>query len=93
MRETGLPVEYHIDGDVCELPVGVELSAYRIVQEGLTNALKHAGAAPASVAIRYSRSSLEIEVAAAGNGRPAAAASPAQTLTDKTVGALINSRA
>jgi hypothetical protein len=46
MRETGLLVEYHIDGEVCELPVGVELSAYRIVQEGLTNALKHAGGVP-----------------------------------------------
>ncbi len=41
--EAGLPVELHIDGERRELPVGIELSAYRIVQEALTNALKHAG--------------------------------------------------
>src|SRR5207248_7777675 len=43
VREAGLPVELHVDGNRRELPVGIELSAYRIVQEALTNALKHAG--------------------------------------------------
>ena len=41
----GLPVELLVEGERRELPVGIELSAYRVVQEGLTNALKHAGAA------------------------------------------------
>jgi signal transduction histidine kinase len=62
LREAGLPVELHIEGERRELPVGIELSAYRIVQEALTNALKHAGEARASVNIRYGRDSLELEV-------------------------------
>ena len=45
LREAGLPVELHVEGERGELPVGIELSAYRIVQEALTNALKHAGEA------------------------------------------------
>ena len=48
LREAGLPVELGIDGERRELPVGIELSAYRIVQEALTNALKHAGDARAA---------------------------------------------
>ena len=49
MREAGLPVELDVEGERRELPVGIELSAYRIVQEALTNALKHAGDARATV--------------------------------------------
>ncbi len=43
VREAGLPVDFHVDGDIRQLPVGIELSVYRIVQEALTNTLKHAG--------------------------------------------------
>ena len=59
----GLPVELHMEGERRELPVGIELSAYRIVQEALTNALKHAGDANANVHVRYGADSLEIEIA------------------------------
>ncbi|MGI8421458.1 MAG: sensor histidine kinase [Gaiellaceae bacterium] len=62
VREAGLPVELRIDGERRELPVGIELSAYRIVQEALTNALKHAGDARASVHIHYGADSLELEI-------------------------------
>jgi signal transduction histidine kinase len=68
LREAGLPVELHVEGERRELPVGIELSAYRIVQEALTNALKHAGEAKASVSIRYGSESLELEIADDGAG-------------------------
>jgi signal transduction histidine kinase len=68
LREAGLPVELHVEGERRELPVGIELSAYRIVQEALTNALKHAGEARAKVNIRYGRDSLELEIADDGTG-------------------------
>ena len=64
LREAGLPIELRVDGDARELPLGIELSAYRIVQEALTNALKHAGGARATVRIRYGT-----EVARVGDRR------------------------
>src|SRR5437588_4438050 len=72
-REAGLPVELHVEGERRELPVGIDLSAYRIVQEALTNALKHAGEAQASVSIRFGPDSLELEIVDDGAGGPAAA--------------------
>ena len=68
LREAGLPVDLRVEGERGELPVGIELSAYRIVQEALTNALKHAGEARASVHIRYGSDSLELEIADDGTG-------------------------
>jgi signal transduction histidine kinase len=64
----GLPVELHVDGEPFPLPRGLELSAYRIVQEGLTNALKHARASDADVTVRYRPEELEIEVRDNGLG-------------------------
>jgi signal transduction histidine kinase len=68
LRDAGLPVELSIDGERRELPVGIELSAYRIVQEALTNTLKHAGDARATVHVRYGPDSLELEIADDGSG-------------------------
>jgi signal transduction histidine kinase len=68
LREAGLPVELRVEGDRRELPAGLELSAYRIVQEALTNALKHAGDANTHVDIRYGTDSLELEIADDGSG-------------------------
>lgn len=62
VRSAGLPVRLSVEGDVRRLPPGVELAAYRIVQEAMTNALKHSGAANLDVRIRYSRTCLEILV-------------------------------
>ena len=64
----GLPVELHVDGEPVALPRGIDLSAYRIVQEGLTNALKHARASDADVTVRYRQDELEIEVRDNGQG-------------------------
>jgi signal transduction histidine kinase len=63
LRDAGLPVDLSIEGDRRDLPVGIELSGYRIVQEALTNALKHAGSARARVSVRYGPDSLELEIA------------------------------
>jgi signal transduction histidine kinase len=68
MRATGLPVEAVVVGTPHPLPPGLDLSAYRIVQEALTNALKHAGDAHTRVVLRYAPDALEIEVADDGRG-------------------------
>jgi signal transduction histidine kinase len=68
VREAGLPVEVEIEGDAVALPPGVDLSAYRIVQEALTNALRHAGPARARVIVRYGRRELELEISDDGSG-------------------------
>jgi signal transduction histidine kinase len=67
-RRAGLPVELHIDGEPFALPVAIDLSAYRIVQEGLTNALKHARAREAHVHIGYAADELRIQVSDDGDG-------------------------
>jgi signal transduction histidine kinase len=64
----GLPVQLHVDGEPVALPRGIDLSAYRIVQEGLTNALKHARASNADVTVRYRPDELQIEVRDNGKG-------------------------
>ncbi|WP_418958262.1 sensor histidine kinase [Streptomyces tritici] len=69
VREAGLAVETTVTGAVRELPQGVELSAYRIVQEALSNALRHAKDAPAKVEISHVLGGLGLRVV---NGRPAA---------------------
>jgi signal transduction histidine kinase len=71
VREAGLPVDLSVEGEPTELPPGVDLSAYRIVQEALTNALKHAGPATARVVVRYREDDLELEIADTGAGASA----------------------
>ena len=68
VRRAGLPVELHVEGDPRPLPPAIDLSAYRIVQEGLTNALKHAGASRADVDVRYGAGEVRIEVRDDGRG-------------------------
>jgi len=70
MRATGLAVEAVVEGSTRPLPPGVDLSAYRIVQEALTNALRHAGGASARVLVRYEPAALELEIADDGLGPP-----------------------
>ena len=61
-RAGGLPVELVVDGQPRQLAPGVELAAYRIVQEALTNSRKHAGTAHAKVIVRYAPDALELDV-------------------------------
>jgi len=67
-REAGLPVELRVEGDAVELPAGVDLTAYRLVQEGLTNALKHARATHAEVLVGYRDGAIEVTVSDDGKG-------------------------
>jgi len=68
VRAAGLPVEIAIEGEPMELPPGIDLSAYRIVQEALTNALRHAEPARARVCVRYAPDELELEITDDGTG-------------------------
>jgi signal transduction histidine kinase len=68
IRQAGVPVDLHVEGRPRELAPGVDLSAYRIVQEALTNAVKHAGQARVDVFVRYGEDLLEVEVADTGAG-------------------------
>jgi signal transduction histidine kinase len=68
VREAGLPVTLRVEGETRPLPQAADLSAYRIVQEALTNTLKHAGPARAEVVIRYEPSAVAVEVRDTGAG-------------------------
>ena len=70
-EQAGLPVTFTVEGDPVDLPASLELSAYRIVQESLTNTLKHAGPARASVSLAYAESSLRVKVEDDGHGAAA----------------------
>jgi signal transduction histidine kinase len=71
VRAAGLPVDLQLAGDVAPLPPGVDVSAYRIVQEALTNALKHAGPTRAGVRVTYGKAELDIEIVDDGRGSTA----------------------
>jgi signal transduction histidine kinase len=68
VRAAGLPVELEVAGAPRDLPPGVDLAAYRVVQEALTNALKYAGPAHAWVAVSWGEDVLELEIANDGKG-------------------------
>jgi signal transduction histidine kinase len=69
VRSAGLPVEVEVLGRERALPAAIELAAYRIVQESLTNTLRHAGPASAVVRLGYGDGHLEVEVIDTGRGR------------------------
>jgi signal transduction histidine kinase len=85
IERAGLPVTLAVEGEQSPLPAGVDLCAYRIVQEGLTNALKHAGPAHAEVVLRYAPRALDVEVRDDGRG-------PARANGDGTGHGLIGMR-
>jgi signal transduction histidine kinase len=67
-RAAGLPVELRIDGEPRELTPGLDLVAFRVVQEALTNAIKHAGPARALVRVSFTTGLLELEISDTGRG-------------------------
>ena len=68
VRSAGLHVDLRVEGERSPLSPGVDLSAYRIVQEALTNVLKHAGTASVEVTVRYANDAVQVEVC--DDGRP-----------------------
>jgi signal transduction histidine kinase len=72
VRDAGLPVELEVEGERRELPPGLDLAAFRVVQQALTNTLEHAGPAHAWVRVRWREDELRIEVE--NDGRDGAAA-------------------
>jgi signal transduction histidine kinase len=68
IRDAGLEPHFAVFGTATELPASTSRTAYRIVQEAVTNALKHAGASTIDVRIRYHARELEIDVADDGRG-------------------------
>ena len=74
LRRSGLPVELTVEGTPRPLPASIDLSLYRIVQEALTNALKHARATHAEVVVCYGTHDITVEVADDGRGPPPSAA-------------------
>ncbi|WP_246121577.1 sensor histidine kinase [Actinoallomurus bryophytorum] len=67
-NDAGLPVRFTVSGDRADLPAPVDLAAYRIVQEALTNAVRHAGPATATVLVRYNPDHVVVEVGDDGAG-------------------------
>ena len=67
-RAAGLPVELRIDGEPRELTPGLDLVAFRVVQEALTNAIKHAGPARALIRVTFTTGALELEISDTGRG-------------------------
>ena len=66
--EAGLPVSLEVEGERRPLPAGAEAAVYRVVQEALTNVLKHAGSAPTDVVLHWGDEGLEVLVSDRGNG-------------------------
>jgi signal transduction histidine kinase len=67
-RAGGLPVTLHVDGARRALPSGAEPALYRVAQEALTNAIKHAGGATTRVELRWGGDALELRVSDRGDG-------------------------
>jgi signal transduction histidine kinase len=77
-RAAGLTVTLRVEGTVQPLPEALDLSAYRIVQEALTNSIKHAGPAHACVLVRYAERILELDIRDDGRGQTDRSAGPPQ---------------
>ena len=73
VRSTGLPIDLRMEGSPGELASALQIGIYRIVQEGLTNVMRHADGAEATVRIAVGEESVEVEVIDDGNGSPTSA--------------------
>jgi signal transduction histidine kinase len=69
VRAAGLPVQLEVDGEPGELPQALDVSAYRVLQEALSNVLRHAGAVPTTVSVRRDAAGLTVQVVDTGAGK------------------------
>jgi signal transduction histidine kinase len=94
MRTAGLPVDYVVEGAAQRWSAAVELSAFRIMQEALTNVLRHAGPSRTTVRLRHERDGLDIEVLDEGHGsrQPSAGSRHEGPAGDGGNGAVIGGR-
>lgn len=76
VRAAGVPVELLVTGEAFPLPPGMDLCAYRVVQESLTNVVKHAGPSEATVSLDYGPRALVVRIADTGGGRVSAVSAP-----------------
>ena len=92
VRQAGLTVDLRIEGSPARLAPGIDLTAYRIVQEALTNTVRHSGAHHAAVTVRYEPGYVTVSVTDTGSGAapprqgPAAAAQPPAAAPARRVG-------
>ena len=77
LREASFSVDMRVEGEQRPLPTSVELAAYRVVQEALTNTVKHAEASKAEVLVRYRPAAVEVEIVDDGLGQAVVATGPA----------------
>jgi signal transduction histidine kinase len=80
LRRSGIAVDWRVEGEPQPLPRSLDLSAYRIVQEALTNSLKHSRGARAQVVVRYAEGSLGLEISDSGGARNGHAPVPTSTV-------------
>jgi signal transduction histidine kinase len=85
-RRAGLPVTFTMTGEPFPLPAAVDLAAYRIVQESLTNVIRHAGPAAAAVSLSYHPDEIDIDVTDTGHGLQARPGSPVAGTAADTAG-------
>ncbi len=76
VRQAGIAVDLRVEGSPAKLAPGVDLTAYRIVQEALTNTVRHSGASEAAVTISYEPGYVTVSVTDTGNGPAAAVVDP-----------------
>jgi signal transduction histidine kinase len=90
VRQAGIAVELRVEGSPSRLAPGVDVTAYRIVQEALTNTVRHSGASEAAVTVSYEPGYVTVSVTDMGNGRGATGAGPRTPPADAHSGPTLN---
>jgi signal transduction histidine kinase len=90
VRQAGIAVDLRVEGSPSKLAPGVDLTAYRIVQEALTNTVRHSGASEAAVTVSYEPGYVTVSVTDTGNGPAAATADPVMEPAEADLRQMLN---